>query len=72
MYLNIKLQHKPNTIWLELGVASGVLLIIFQNLQMIKYMDLIVLKDYHRNDAMILIKVYILILKIKLILNHLL
>jgi len=22
MYLNIKLQHKPNTLWLEFGIVS--------------------------------------------------
>lgn len=56
VFEHIELRHKPNTLWLEFGVASGKTINYISKFTKIKYMDLIVLKDWLKSGVMVLIK----------------
>ena len=56
VFENMKLQHKPNTLWLEFGVQTGRTINYFSNLPLIKYMVLIALKGYQKNGETVMRK----------------
>ena len=57
VFEHMKIQHKPNTLWLEFGVASGRTIDLISKYTNDKVYGLIVLKDYLKNGVTVLIKV---------------
>jgi hypothetical protein len=56
VFENLKLRHKPNTLWLEFGVASGRTINYISKFTNDEVYGFDRLKDYLKNEEMVLRK----------------
>jgi hypothetical protein len=60
VFEHMKLQHKPNTLWLEFGVASGKTINYISKFTNDKVYGFDSFEGYLKNGAMVLIKAHLI------------